>query len=274
MQFPLLPLLLVTAALSTPLSAQLPPSIGQVTNPANGHIYHILDESTWTDAQDAALALGGHLATIDDQAENDWVFNTFGQWGGQSRDLWIGLNDVNSEGTFVWASGTGVGYTNWTSGQPDNYLGNDPINGEDHVHIYGFNSVYGPGQWNDMHDALPGSASWTFGLYGVVELDGPVYSISNLVAGGTATLSVTNATAGGPIILGFSRAGAGPVQTPYGLVELSFPITQLPPVYANASGVMTIDLGVPANSTGMTLYSQGVDLTSGLLTNALAEVIQ
>jgi hypothetical protein len=269
----LLPLLLM-ASLSGKAAAQLPGSLGFEVNPTNGHIYHILEESTWTDAQLAAAAMGGSLVTINDQIENDWIFGTFGYWGNQSRDLWIGYNDITVEGTFEWADGDTSLYTNWAFGQPDNYSGNDPVNGEDHVHMYGFNSPYGPGEWNDMHDALPGSAGWTFGMYGIVELEQPIYSITNLVAGGTATFAVSNATPNSPILIGFTRAGAGPVMTPYGMVDMSFPITPLPVVTTGANGSVDFQMGIPAGTTGVTIYTQGVDLTSGVLTNSLAEVIQ
>ena len=35
-----------------------------------------------------AVALGGHLATINDQAEQDWVVALFGQYGGEYLTLW------------------------------------------------------------------------------------------------------------------------------------------------------------------------------------------
>lgn len=267
-----LPLLLTS--LCGTAAAQLPGSLGNEVNPANGHIYHILEESTWTDAQAAAVAMGGNLVTINDLAENDWIFNTFGYWGNQSRDLWIGFNDEAFEGTFVWADGDSNPYTNWASGQPDNYQGNNPIDGEDYVHMYGFGSPYGPGLWNDMHDADPGTAGWTFGLYGIVEIEQAQYSVTNLVAGSLATFTVTNASPNGVILIGFTRAGPGPVMTPYGMVDMNFPITTLPTMTASPTGEVSFDMGIPAGTTGLTIYTQGVDLTSGVLTTSLAEVIQ
>ena len=51
---------------------------------------------------------------------------------------WIGLHDRNTEGTFEWVDGSTVSYTNWNSGQPDDYWG------EDCAHLYT------TGYWNDM----------------------------------------------------------------------------------------------------------------------------
>jgi len=272
MRVALLPILTATL-LAAPGLAQIPGSMGQVVNPSNGHTYHILEESTWTDAQAAAIGLGGHLVTIDDQAENDWVFQTFGNWAGQPRDLWIGFNDIVTEGTFEWVSGDPIPYTNWAAGQPDNYIWNDPVNGEDHVHMYGFGSQYGPGEWNDMHDADPGTAGWTFGLYGVVEVEGPIYTITNLVAGSVANLRLENATPSGDVLIGVSLAGPGPTQTIYGQVEMSLPITQLPVVQADAAGVAQLDVRIKPFMQGRTIYTQAIDLSAGQLSNALVETV-
>lgn len=56
--------------------------------------------------------------TINDAAENTFVFDTLTALGTIDRNLWIGLNDVAVEGTFVWASGEPVTYTNWAPASP------------------------------------------------------------------------------------------------------------------------------------------------------------
>lgn len=121
---------------------------GPVINPANGHSYYLLTGSSWHVAQASALLLGGNLVTINDAAEQEWVFSTFGSWGGQDRSLWIGLNDEASEGNFVWVSGEPVTYTLWQPGQPDNN-GN-----EDYAHMIRTGNGFGhpPGTWNDLSD--------------------------------------------------------------------------------------------------------------------------
>jgi hypothetical protein len=82
---------------------------GPVLNPANGHVYCILQPNTWTGSEAQAVALGGHLATSRSAAENQWVLNTFGAWTGTNL-LWIGLNDIGSNGTFYWVSGETASY--------------------------------------------------------------------------------------------------------------------------------------------------------------------
>ncbi|MBL8881124.1 MAG: hypothetical protein JNG88_18600, partial [Phycisphaerales bacterium] len=75
-------------------------------NPANGHTYHLLAGGSWTAAQATAVALGGNLATVNDQAEHDWINAQWHNWQGVDRDLWIGLTDAAQEGNFVWIDGS------------------------------------------------------------------------------------------------------------------------------------------------------------------------
>src|SRR5437867_3716287 len=90
--------------------------MGPIINPNNAHSYSLLSESSWSAAQTEAKTLGGNLTTINDAAENDWVFDTFSS--GQ-RNLWIGLNDTNMDNVFAWVDGTPFSYANWGAGQPN-----------------------------------------------------------------------------------------------------------------------------------------------------------
>jgi|FLOH01.1.fsa_nt_gi hypothetical protein len=113
----------------------------------------------------------------------------------------------------------------------------------------------------------------------VYELDldngptGPSYAITGLAGGGTATLTVSGATAGGGVLIGYSLTGAGPTNTPFGPVDMSAPITQLPVLTANGAGVASMTTGVPGRATGFTVYTQAADLSTSALTNSLAEVV-
>jgi hypothetical protein len=134
---------------------------GPIVNPANSHTYYLLTpDQTWTEAAAEANSLGGHLVTINDQAEQDWVWATFGV--PYSRWLWIGLNDVNQEGTFEWSNCEPVSYTNWTPGEPNDY---PP--GED----YGEMDANWGGRWNDLTND-----GWKYRHYGVVEI-GPSFCV-------------------------------------------------------------------------------------------------
>ena len=129
-------------------------------NPANGHTYHLLAAGTWTSAEGTAVALGGHLATVDDAAENAWIQATWQNYQGTPHDLWIGYNDAAVEGTFVWADGSTSTYTNWDPGEPNNAL-----TGEDYTNIRRDNAT---GNWNDLGNAPTGYFN---AVYGVVEIN-------------------------------------------------------------------------------------------------------
>jgi hypothetical protein len=150
--------LAVLLASALPASAALLPAAsaqvlaGPVANAANGHLYYLLAPDNWTNSEAAAVSLGGHLVTINSQAENAWVVSRFSTYGRVNRGLWIGLTDQRSEGTFEWVSGEPFTYSNWGQDEPNNA---DAGPGEDWAHILW------PGEprfplWNDAPDtAVP-----------------------------------------------------------------------------------------------------------------------
>jgi hypothetical protein len=131
--------------------------LGPISNPANGHTYYLLASTTWTNSESEAVALGGTLTTINDAAENTFVFGAFASTAAAANDdLWIGFNDPNAnDGTgaqhaadFIWADGESVSYTNWSAGEPNN----DPkLNDqEDYASMTAFaHNGLTPGDWND-----------------------------------------------------------------------------------------------------------------------------
>ena len=134
-------------------------------NPANGRTYHLLEYSSWSVARTAALQLGGDLITVNDQEENDWLMTTFGTFGGQSRSLWLGYNDAETEGTWVWANGETPGYENWS---PD---ATPPNNGNQYEHYAHIRRDRPDGTWNDLL-GFPGLSFFYDEVHGVVEIGG------------------------------------------------------------------------------------------------------
>ncbi len=110
----------------------------------DGH-YYVLTSGPmdWTQAESEAKSLGGHLVTVNSQAENDFLQKVY--FSGHERDTgyWLGFNYVETEGVWVWASGEQVTYTNWYPGMPDDYDGN-----EDFAEINGY---FPAGTWNDTN---------------------------------------------------------------------------------------------------------------------------
>jgi hypothetical protein len=98
--------------------------------------------STWADAEKACIAWGGHLARVGSGEENTAV-RALGNAVCGNQQLWIGLNDLETEGKFVWTDGGAVTFTKWVPGEPNNCDGccGAP---EDVVHMHA------NGTWNDI----------------------------------------------------------------------------------------------------------------------------
>ena len=129
----------------------------------------------WQNAQAEAASLGGNLVTVNSQAEQDFLRRVFFSDAKRYDLYWIGLNDLAEEGTFVWASGQPVTYTNWAPGEP-----NDFPPGEDAVVINWITDLNN-GAWNDF----PADQKLT----GIIELPARP-SGAWLASEGTHTISI------------------------------------------------------------------------------------
>lgn len=95
---------------------------GEGNAPAE-HSYQVFKaDISWTDAQKACAALGGHLVVISDQTELDEIIK-LAEEAGITR-IWIGCHREN--GTDVWENG-GTGYLNWAKGEPTYVDVNDQV---------------------------------------------------------------------------------------------------------------------------------------------------
>ncbi len=161
---------------------------GPIVNPANGHSYYLLTANTWTASEAEAVVLGGHLVTINDQAENHWVYNHFINFGGVQRGLWIGLTDQAAEGTWRWSSGQPVNFTSWITGEPNNNTKYGPQNWAMMwpPAVEGLASPYAAEKWNDYWDYADiidaSLVSLALRINGVVEVETPVVTPAFKVA--------------------------------------------------------------------------------------------
>jgi hypothetical protein len=143
--------------------------VTSAVNPENGHTYYLLAQDTWTASEAEAVALGGHLATVRSQAEEDWIFGTFATYGGVFRNLLIGLTSGSADGkdpaNFYWVSGESSAYRNWNGPEPSDSV-------EHYSEIIGPNNPLGSGYWNNIPDvSSDGYAGWgALPCCGVVEV--------------------------------------------------------------------------------------------------------
>ena len=88
--------------------------------------YVVVNGPTWNDAEVNAVKLGGHLVTINDAEENNWVMNTYQEIGnGLTADMWgakslfIGLTRLDKSGE---KTENKYGHSDgWISGQASDY---------------------------------------------------------------------------------------------------------------------------------------------------------
>jgi len=76
-----------------------------------GKAYGLTPSLPWEMAQGVAQMWGGNLATVPNAATNAFLQSKFAT----ASSRWIGLNDRDVEGTFVWSSGATDAYRNWQS---------------------------------------------------------------------------------------------------------------------------------------------------------------
>ncbi len=76
----------------------------------------------WSDARSECYAYDYTMLSVNDAYEDifaNGVADTY-----SNSKWWIGLNDIDTEGTFEWENGDDVDFENWHSGEPNN-LGNE-----------------------------------------------------------------------------------------------------------------------------------------------------
>nr|XP_006132086.1 C-type lectin domain family 4 member G isoform X1 [Pelodiscus sinensis] len=96
--------------------------------------YFSTERKHWSYAKQACTDQGGQLIIIDNEQEQEFLAKN-----AKGKQYWIGLHDINNEGTFIWVDNNPLSYSNWNRGEPNDYGG-----GEDCV------MMFRDGKWNDM----------------------------------------------------------------------------------------------------------------------------
>nr|XP_022311950.1 aggrecan core protein-like [Crassostrea virginica] len=100
------------------------------------HCYFINNTGdTWMNSKTMCEDNGGSLASIRSSEENSWIVDTFlPPWNSalctnyrwMCCGYWVGGNDRDVEGTFVWTSdNSSLGFVNWHSSEPNNLDSNE-----------------------------------------------------------------------------------------------------------------------------------------------------
>lgn len=116
----------------------------------NDHLYAVYDnESSWDFAFELSGKMGGHLATISNSGENQFIYSLISS-GGKSY-YHIGARNDNASNydtnstPWRWVTGEAFSYTNWASGEPS---GSGSKATREH-----FGMIYkSSGQWNDAYN--------------------------------------------------------------------------------------------------------------------------
>jgi len=93
-------------------SAQCPTSIAGYSYMGefeDSHYFLSEGIAKWPDAQTNANTVGGYLASISSEEENDFIYNNI-----SNNIVFIGLSDAVNEGTYQWDSGEPVTYNNFS----------------------------------------------------------------------------------------------------------------------------------------------------------------
>ena len=98
----------------------------------------------WRDGKSLCERDGAALPVPLSDEENKFIADL-----NYHEDTWLGINDLETEGTFVDNDKNPITYSNWYRGEPNN------SNGEDIAHIWGHPDKYP--QWNDDGEDISGS---------------------------------------------------------------------------------------------------------------------
>ncbi|CAH1244515.1 COLEC11 [Branchiostoma lanceolatum] len=99
------------------------------TVPFSNSCYILMDQSAdYMTARKICETGGGYLVVVKDEAEHQFLIEHINS----TVDIWIGLDDIINEGTFMYNDGSPLGvFTKWAYGEP-----NDATGIQDCVHLW------------------------------------------------------------------------------------------------------------------------------------------
>ncbi|XP_076825901.1 perlucin-like protein isoform X2 [Clavelina lepadiformis] len=95
--------------------------------------------NSWHDSRYICQSKGGDLAVhgMKDYETRTNIGNVLLNEG--APDVWIGMNDISREGTFVWLDGSSASNVNWANGEPNNAGNEDCVLVRPRIYAYKLN---------------------------------------------------------------------------------------------------------------------------------------
>ena len=123
---------------------------------------------SYQDARLSCSRLGGYLAEVQSHDENRFVAGMLPS--NVKLNLWIGYNDLEKEGRWLWTNTRNSGtYTNWNSDEPNNY------NNQDCAAI---ETSHGRTTWDDQFCELHDPSVCEAGLFAwIINLKRPAFDV-------------------------------------------------------------------------------------------------
>uniref|UniRef100_H3BXL3 C-type lectin domain-containing protein n=1 Tax=Tetraodon nigroviridis TaxID=99883 RepID=H3BXL3_TETNG len=123
-----------------------------------GQCYYFSDiRLKWEEARERCQLQGADLVQVSSRKEQEFLTDRVKPMMRDNDDrFWIGLTDSVTEDTWLWVDGSSLdqGLKFWAIDEPNNYLGEDPENGEDCVRMG--NTGGNINSWNDRACSHPG----------------------------------------------------------------------------------------------------------------------
>ncbi len=123
--------------------------------------YAVVEGPTWDESEAKAQELGGHLITLNDIEESEWIVDNI-KWVHPENNTagatayWVGLTDADNEGNLKWADGSEVDI---------------PVQSSDNYGTEDYFSLVDTGGLNDLTQT---TGDWSMGhwqmKYGIAEI--------------------------------------------------------------------------------------------------------
>ncbi len=114
--------------------------------------YSVIDIGvSWTEAKEYCENIGGHLVTISDSDEQNFVTDLLLTYGKKNL-YWNGGYKENSSSNWKWVTDEEFTFFNWNDGEPNS-------NAENYIHMFRVQET--PGKWNNTLEYSSGN--WFYG---------------------------------------------------------------------------------------------------------------